>query len=810
MSGRRILWVAMAIAVALVTAVSVATDVLNARFGAQSRLMVGGDLLIRSQIPQDVIREKLDLTGLRQAQWITFSTMAASDAGFALTQVKAISPDYPLVGEVRVERSEGPLRPGQAWIQRRLGERLGVQPGDTLALGDLDLQVSGWLVEEPDTTTGWRTLFPRALITLEDAAAASLIRPGSRARYYLALAGEPERVAAVRAQAEALNLKDVRVIQPGQGRDGVSRAIERARNYLMLVVGLGVILASIAAGVAMNSEVARLRPRVALYKTLGADRRAVFRSLIWPAWGRGVVVAGLAGWGVGAGMAAAGITTVLASQGQDVALSELLPMVSPGWFLLPGLTLLILMGALVGPQVMRILATPPVQVLRELPDTPDQRLLRRQGTWLAGAGLALLTWQYTGSWRMVMVLVAGLLLWSAFWQLLWRTVLALISRLAPVSTLAGQAVARLGQLGWRAVMMAGALGLVWCLVVVLVLFRNELLGTWAQALERELPNQFLINVMPEEKPDIETFLRERQVQVERFYPVFRGRLTEVNGTPAETREADGERIEALHRPLNLTWSSELQEGNLITAGVWAVERVQGLPAVSLEARLAERLQVDVGDTLTFDVGGVKLDARIASLREVDWESFRPNFYVIFHAPPDVPGAVTWMTSLHVPGDQPRLEKVLLERWPGVTLLDVREVLSRVREVVGQVSDAVNGLLWLLCAGAAVTVVALAREEARSKHRWVAVSRALGATRRRIMSQLVLESALSGALAGGLALAIGCALYMALAFWVFGMEPLWPPAGWLLLPVVSACLQVMLTWRQHNQLAEVSPLSLLRA
>ncbi len=816
MSHRRLLELALVIAVALVTAVSVATDVIDQKFGTQTREMTGGDMQIRSNQPLDSLLNTLPLADMAHAEWVTLNVMASAGEQFSLITLKAVSGNYPLAGRVTIETADGKrdLRQGppsgEVWIQPVLGERLGVGLGDTLWLGDVQARVSAWLLREPDATGGWRALFPRAMVSRSMVDQGALVRPGSRATWSLALAGPAERLDSIAQSITGQNNPDIRILRPGEGRDSVSRAVQRARGWLMLVVALGVLLAAVAAGIALAGDVERLRLAVALHKALGADRQRVLRHLLLPAWGPVLMRAGLGG--VVLGLAVAGVAVLamvsLAGQAETAGLGSV--SVHPGWMVMPALTLTVLIVCLVGPSMHLVLQVPPLRVLRAMPTDEGQRMARRRGALWAWTGLTALVLIYTGSLRMTAILAAGVVVWWGVWNLAWMLALKGVRGLVPRTGLTARALERIDQMGWRARMMSGALGLVWCLVVVLMLFRNELLGSWAEALQERLPNQFLINVMPEERAPIETFLRERGVDPGQFYPVFRGRLTAINGEPASARQKPDEHVEALHRPLNLTWTEVLQEGNEITDGQWAAPASSGVPAISVEAGLAARLGLRPGDRLQFDVGGTLLEAEITSLREVDWESFRPNFYVIFHAPPPVMNAVTWMTSFHLPPGDDRLTSDLLSQWPGVTVLDVRDILGRVRTVVGQVSSAIEILLWLMCAGAAIAVVALAREEAQLRYRWVAVSRALGATRGRLMGQLVRESALAGMLSGALAVLLGWAQYGALAHWVFELPVMAPGPAWLAIPLLAGAVQVILTWRQHRSLMEVSPMNLLRA
>jgi putative ABC transport system permease protein len=299
----------------------------------------------------------------------------------------------------------------------------------------------------------------------------------------------------------------------------------------------------------------------------------------------------------------------------------------------------------------------------------------------------------------------------------------------------------------------------------------------------DAPNQFAINILPETRTAFTEFLRSEGIHSAPVYPVVRGRLTAINGTPvrqAVTKEAQDNN--ALHRDLNLTWSATLPADNRIVAGEWVNEITdKGVP-VSVEAKLAERLGLKLGDALEFLVANQTFSAHIASLRSVEWDSFRPNFYMIF--PPGVleqfPGSA--MTSFYLaPGQQAVLQR-LVAQFPAVTVLDVGALLGEVRRIFEQVTLAVEYILvFVLLASLAVLFAVLAASH-DERIQEGALLRALGASRRQVRSGHFAEFALLGLLAGLLA-AAGTELIAWLLYTrVFYLDYLWHWTVWLGAPL----------------------------
>jgi len=471
-------------------------------------------------------------------------------------------------------------------------------------------------------------------------------------------------------------------------------------------------------------------------------------------------------------------------------LQDVLPAHLPAAGLLPlGVGIgsgLVLLAGFALPPVLRLKRVPPLRVLRrELAPVPA-------GGWLvygtALAVTALLMWGYTGSAALTATVFGGAAVGGALLALLALGLLAAGRRLPAggawrygVSALWRRPTVSVGQL------LAFALTLAAMALVALV--RTDLMDTWRAQLAPDTPNHFAINIQPQEREQFRTGLKSLGVAATPFYPVVRGRLVGINGEPLEAALSSAARDDgAINRELNLTWSTELPPENRLTDGRWWPQAKGSHPAVSVEVELAARLGVGMGDRLTFSIGGQPFTAEVRSLREVQWDTFRPNFFMIFP-----PGALegfpaTWLTSFHLPPPARGALPGLIREFPAVTVIDVEMILSQVRAILAQVTLAVESmLLFLLAAGLAVLFAALAASQQERLHEG-ALLRALGAGRRQVRGAHLAEFTLLGLFAG----LLGALLAELIAWLVYTRalalpyRPQWwlwllmPPAGILLI------------------------------
>jgi putative ABC transport system permease protein len=807
----RILFAALVIAVTATTAIGFFTDRLQRAMVSQSAGLLGGDLLL--QTPRPLAGDWLDAAGhmgLAHTRVLEFPSVVARDDQMQLSGIKAVATGYPLRGELRIaDRPYGPDRvvadipaPGEAWVEARLLPLLRMDVGDTLELGEIRLRVAGVLSFEPGMGGGFFALAPRVLMNEQDVARAGVVQPGSRVEYQYLFAGDEAALQGFRDWLEARlepsqRLRDVRAGQPSVGA-----ALERAEEYLGLASLVAVLLAGVAIAMGARRYAERHFDVSAMLRCLGAAQRDIL-ALFLPQ----LLVLALAGSAIGVGLG------FLAQYGLFHLLRELLPARLPAPGLLP-----VLLGFLTGLVVLAGFALPPVLRLRQV---PALRVLRRELTpmplrgWLVyGAALgamALLMWRYTGSAALTFGLIGGTL---AALVLLGLPAWLLLRASRVLRPGLGVAWRQGFQHVWRQPLLSVsqilAFGLTFMAMALIALVRGDLLASWQAQLPAGTPNHFVVNVLPDRVDAFQDFLRQRDIDDSGLYPLVRGRLAAVNGESPASRVVPGEEEPgAVNRELNLTWSRDLPPGNRLRAGQWWSSGSEGEAVVSMETRLAERLGVGLGDELQFSFGAETLSATVTSLRSLRWDSFQPNFFMIF-PPGFLDGQpATYMTSFYLPAERKGELAEMLRQFPAVTVIDLDRIMNQVRGILHQVTLAVEFVLvFVLLAGFAVLYAALQASLDERLHEG-ALLRTLGASRRQLRAGHLAEYSLLGLLAGLLA-ALGTELVARLLYArVFGLDygfQWWP---WWLLPLGGALLVGLAGVWGTRRVVRQSPLVVLR-
>ncbi len=784
----QVLFMALLVAVASSTAIGYFGARLNGAMQLRASEFLGADLVLSGSSPAAAEQRDAGLQlGLDNAQLVEFSTVAATDRHLQLISVKAASAQYPLRGAVRsaaqpfaTETAGGIPAPGEMWVEARLLSALDLSVGDHLEIGELPLRITRVLTYEPDRANDFYSLTPHALINLDDLAATGVVQPGSRVRFRELWRGSPVALQNYRDAVQPRLEPHQRIETVRDNNRQLGNAITRAERYLNLASLAAILLAGVAVALSATRFASRRFDASALLRCLGLSRR---QTLVL--FGLQLTILGLLASLAGA------LLGWLAQQGLFYLLRDLLvqqvPTVGPGPALIGMATGLVALAGFALPPLAALGRVPPLRVLRRdlLPVAPS--------TWfvylLASLALGAIMWRMSLDLRLTAALMAGgisLIVVLGGALLLGLSRLRKAFRHASLPWRLG-----LGQLLRNPVAAAGqslAFGLILLAMALVLLLRSELLDNWQAALPAQAPNQFVLNVLPDQRDAFQERVTALSGQPVALYPIVMGRLVEVNDEPVRQRvskESQGDR--ATRRDLSLTWSAALPAENRIVSGQWwdALAPAE-LPGVSVDSQLAENLGIGVGDRLTFSVGAITRQARVTSLRKVDWNSFQPNFFIIFQ-----PGTLsdlptTYMTSFHLPpGREGELIRLARE-FPSATLLQVDALIAQIRSIIEQVSLAVEYvLLFVLAAGMAVLFAGL-QATLDERLRQGAVLRALGARRGLLNRARLTEFSVLGATAGLLA-AIGCEVVSGLLYrFVFSLP--WQPHPWLLLlPVFGALL-----------------------
>ncbi|MEZ1316389.1 ABC transporter permease [Pseudomonas fluorescens] len=806
----RVLFFALVVAVAASTAIGYFGARLNGAMLLRATEFLGADLLLEGSSPArpEQIKSGTEL-GLEHAQVVEFSSVIATDNGIQLSSIKAADDVYPLRGELKSaaapfapEEPGGGPKPGEAWVEARLLTALDLKIGDSIDVGMRTLKLARVLTYEPDRAGNFYSLTPRVLINLSDLAATGVVQPGSRVSYRELWRGKAEALETYRQLIKPGLAANQRIQDARDGNQQIGGALGKAERYLNMASLVAVLLAGVAVALSASRFATRRFDASALLRCLGLSRREtlVLFSLQLTVLGLLASLGGaLIGW--------------LAQLGLFALLHDLLPTDVPPGGLFPAIagigTGLVALAGFALPPLAALGRVPPLRVLRRdmLPIPPSSWMV--YGAALGALGLImwrlsldlLLTFALLGGGVIAAMVLGGLLL------LLLKSLRRMLARASLPWRLG------LGQLLRHPLAAAGqslAFGLILLSMALIALLRGELLDTWQNQLPKNAPNYFALNILPADKQAFTDRLIELSAQSAPLYPVVPGRLISINGEPVQqivSKDSAGDR--AIQRDLSLTWAADLPAGNQLTAGDWWREQApQDIPGVSVEGKVAESLKLKLGDHMVFSVGGVNREAKVTSLREINWDNFQPNFFMIFQPGTlkDLPA--TYLTSFYLAAGHDQQIVDLSRAFPAVTILQVEALLEQLRSILAQVTLAVEYvLLFVLAAGMAVLFSGL-QATLDERIRQGALLRALGAERQLLVKARRIEFGLLGAVSGLLA-ALGSEL-VSLVLYRFAFDLPWHPHPWLLvLPLIGAALiggaGVFGTRRALN----ASPLTVLR-
>jgi putative ABC transport system permease protein len=813
----RFLLSALVVAVAAVSSVGFFVDRLNSALTRDASTLLGADLVIRSDYPlPQTWRAEAAARGLALADTVSFPSMVSSGSGSnqdtRLASVKAVSANYPLRGALQLERDgrqqaqRGSPPAGAVWVDRALLTARHLRAGDKLQLGEQVFTIDAAIVLEQDRGAAFMNFAPRVMLSATDLAATGLVGQGSRVSHRLLVAGDNAAVAQyqqwLEQQIAQSASRGMQIESLASGRPEMRATLDRARQFLALVSLLSAMLAALAIAMASRRFLERHLDACAMLRCLGLTQDQV--SLIYLAE-FGLV--GLAGSLLGAATGYGAHFALLQWLGPLVS-TELPP---AGWLPLAqamATGLLLLLG----------FALPPVLQLRNV---SHNRVMRREqdppkAFTLAGYALALscfialLIWQ-AGDLKLGLLtsggFIGGALVFAlCAWLLLkslhllraplnfpaWRFALSSLRRRPAASTLQ---------------IVALALGLM--ALLLLTVTRHDLLAAWRQSSPPDAPNHFMINIQPDQKERIASQLAQSGIRDARLYPMIRGRLLQIDGreiSAASFREERAQRL--VEREFNLSTMTALPSQNILTEGRWFPPG-STLPEASVEQGLAATLGLKLGDTLRFDVAGQTVDARITSLRKLDWGSMRVNFFVILNPPAVVSLPRTWITAFHLPAQQQQLVNQLVQTYPNLTIVDVGSLLAQVQQVIDQVIAAVEFLfLFTLAAGVMVLIAAMLGSQ-QERLREAALLRALGATRKQLARAQWVECIVVGSVAGFMAAAGASLTGWLLARQVFDFPWSFSPLLWIAGLCAGILCAALGGWAGLRTVLNQSPLHTLR-
>ncbi len=775
-----VLLLALTIAVVSLTGVGFFTGRIAEVVHAQAAEVLAADLRLEASHPIEAQHfSTASRLGLKSAQNWSFATAIFNGAASQLASIHAVTPGYPLRGQLRIADTPfGSARvtheipaPGTAWVDARVMAQLSIGVGDSVRIGVVGFRVAAVLDYRPDQGSAFVSLAPAVLLNQADIASTELIQPGSRVTYAALFAGSPGAVTAFREYLTTHKGAGERLREVDESSRQLNSAIDRASRFLNLASLASVLLGAVAVAMGARRYATRHIDAVALMKCMGAAQGFVLAvsiielSLLALA---AVIAGSLLGYGAQAGLAWL-LRDFLHTQ---------LPQVSAAPLSIAFVTVVAMLLGFALPPLLQLKNTPPARVLRKTAEAPALRY--GLAYVLAFAALAAILWALVRDPQLLLtvllgVLGAGVILGAAGYGLV-----RLTGRLrGGVGVAWRYGLANVSRRGGASVVQIVAFGLGIMVLLVLAVVRGDLLADWRQSLATDVPNNFLINIRPEERQPLAEFLASRHFGEPAMYPMVRARITAINAAASDSLPLKGDRARTfLEREQNLTWAADLMPDNQLTAGRWWTADDTGKPLVSISSEYQEALHLKLGDHISFDIAGEPLTVEVASIRKIRWDSFRPNFFLVF--PPGLldGAAGTYMTSIFLsPAQRPALVD-LVHRFPTISVFDVDAILRQIRDIMDRASLAVQ-YVFLFTLAAGIVVLLAAVQATRDERRYEsAMLRTLGASRLTVLQGVAAEFTALGFLSGTLASAGASVIGLVLARRLFSLEYRFDPWVWV--------------------------------
>lgn len=803
----RLLAFALALAVFSVTTLTCLTQSFSATLTGEAGDLLGADIILESATPLDPsLMEFAQAQGLKTAFMVEFFTMLTIKGEMQLADVMACDAPYPLRGKLMVSKDTAkpksawaPPPIGEVWVDQDLALKFNVGSHDEATLGYAKLNITGIVHQRPVAVSENAALAPVVYINAQDIVTLGVLQPGSRATYHLMLSGNPQALEIFRARFWNA-FPEVTWVTPQSGRPALSRTIEYGKRYLAVILLIQVLLAGLAIAICAGQYTLRQQKKVALLRCFGVSGS----TLIQLQMGVLLILAGcVLTFSVGAGYLVAGTLIALSQHLGFYAVN--LNWQGAGLGALTGITLLLGFAL---PPILRLKEISPVRIVQQNGSNFSTASLKSVA--FAIAALAALFFAFLGEHDVTLHLGGQLILAGAGIFTLAYGLWVILTPLAHRGPLAWRfGVGYLIRHKWQGITQWLVFTLVLMLMILVQVVQQDFIPLWQNQLPALTPNYFLVNVQQEKMPLLKNWFVGQGIQEVKFYPIVRGRMSHVNGTAINAHNSGPKTHPGLDRPINLTWGDSLPADNQVTSGIAWEAALAGQPVISVEEGFGKRQSLKLNDTVTFQISEEFITGKIVQFRTVEWESFKPNFFVIFPDKVIDKFPHTYITSFYLPPAQKIILKDLVQKFVEISVLDIDFFLGAVRKMITKITFGLQILLGLVFALGVVIMYASLLSTLKERLQESAMLQILGAGKRFVGKVLLVEFCILGFFSGSIASV--AALFIAYdlghnAFSVpFSLSLKWVVIGSL----CGTAAVVVLGLIGARQVFQVSPLWLLR-
>jgi putative ABC transport system permease protein len=806
-----IIFAAIALAVLTVFSLSSITERISLNIEQKSSDFIAADRRLSSNHQFDpIILNKAQQVGLSTAQMLYFDSMLFANDELVLGSVKAVTAEYPLRGLVTVKDSltsqsydviNGP-NPGFIWLSEGLFYTLDVKVGDKVELGSGLFTIDKVLVKEPDAPFFSLSGNKRVLLSYDDIPATKAVQPGSRVFHRLLFAGNDEQLTDYYTWLKP-QLKSNQNWQGIKDRQSpLGDNLNRAERFLLLAGLFGIMLAAVAMAVSAKRYCERQYDPVAMMKTLGGNRN-VIRNIFLMHLMLVTSFSIISGLAIGFALQYVGGNYLAQFMGTELPQAGLRP-----WLLSVFIGLVCALMFSLKP-LLDLFDIPPLRVLRR--NLGDTLAISKIHIALSLLTIFILMWLFSGELVTTLILFASTLCVIAVLFIVSRLLFAAGRRLvlSPGSSWS-LAIATLQKRANANAIQLISFALAIKLMLFLLVLKNDIISDWQMQVPEGAPNMFVININKNEVEPIKTFFEEKDIKHEAFYPVFSGRVDAINGeafsrrvSKQEGEENDENSRAGVNREPNLTWLEHLPEGNEITEGEWfsGGDELE----VSVFEGWKKVLDLKLGDVISILVNEQTFDVKVTSFRTVDWGSLKPNFVMIMS--PNMAGKtpVTYFSAANLQDKHTKDISKLLQRYPTVSMIDIKSQIDQAQSIIGQVSLAIGFVLSIVLISGGLVLVSQVQASLAERMQEVVILRTLGARGRLIKMATLYEFLLLGAISGFVAAFVSDITLLVIQQQLFDVDGRLHPYVWILGPVSGASFvaaigygMVASTMRQNTQ------------
>ena len=726
--------VSLTLAITIVSGISLFTDRLEQALSTQTEEFLGGNLKFESNKNKlQPLLKDLDIKDSQFMEMALFASVIFSDEEMQLSSVKAVDNSYPLIGSLELENSEGVYsiqsnpKPGAVWMDERLQNLLKVNYGDKVYIGDTSFIFTDTIKYEPDRASGNFSFAPKTIMNMSDLESTQIIQPGSRVEYNYLFTGPENEILYIRNFLKDVKESGDEIEMLDEDSSSLGRAVDRSENFFLLGGLIAVLLSACTISIASQRFTRRHISYVAILKTLGMKTlhiRTLYFLMFFYTTILTLTFGLFFGW--------------LLQNNFINIMSSYFPteLPSPGLYplVVTCLTAFICQFGFIYPHILKLLSISPMRVLK------DDIGLNQGSVSVISAGLLaffVLLYLYTNQITLSLIIFLGVIGFSFIgigfiYLLLGSKSLGLGASSALNLALSELRRRKLGN-SFQIFAFTVAIGL----SLITFSASKNLLGSWQNSIPEDSPNNFAINITKEDKDQISLFLQDNNIKATTFFPVANASISKIE---------NNEEIE-IDRNFNITWIDNLPEQNQVLEGEWFSNENESVNGISVSDEISERYKLSVGDLVLLKVEDRDIETFVQSIRTINWDNFSPNFFVIGHPSlfEDIPS--TFITSFYIPQEKQESAAELMREFRTISVFSIEELIKQVKEIIDQVTKALNSILLLTCLSAIFLALSALQDGFSVRKHQSAILRTLGASNSLIKNSALIEFALLGLISG---------------------------------------------------------------